>query len=62
MGWDAHVEWGKLSAAEKATWAEIARVKNEDIRLEKEEVQNYENRGCFKSAFSGFLFWYLFGL
>lgn len=32
--------WAKLPSEEKAKWAEIARSKNEEVRLEKERIQD----------------------
>ena len=40
MGNEAHERWGALEENEKQKWREIARVKNEEIRIEKEAVCN----------------------
>ena len=40
LGSDARDAWAKLYSDGKAKWAKLARAKNEDVRIEKGEVEN----------------------
>ena len=43
LGSEAREAWAKLPLDEKTKWANLARLKNEEVRLEKEEVKT---RNC----------------